>query len=262
MCNHLTNFAILADVIDVGMDGAGGLNGAIGGPGGGLFSTVDPLMQWLIYGSIIVSAALATFALISQRLRCSSGAFVKSSRSVVGQNQCICVLAVQLLFGVAISLSETSWLCGFTAAFLHCAHLATAAWLFCDAAHLRRTLTQAAAAAASVTTNSSSVGSSGSAAGGGGVAGAVTATSTGDEIILATTASESSADRTARCIWYYLLTYGLTFTVVAIALAIDPGAYTQADCCAWPEAASGALFAVTFVTPIVAFIVVRLLANI
>lgn len=72
-------------------------------------------------------------------------------------------------------------------------------------------------------------------------------TLTSEEILL-------EAEKSSKIIWYYLLTYGLTFTVVAISLAIDPAAYTQADYCIWME--TGPLFYATFVVPIVLFVTV------
>lgn len=50
------------------------------------------------------------------------------------------------------------------------------------------------------------------------------------------------------------MTYGLSFTIVAISLAIDPGSYTQADYCLWTE--SNYLFYLTFVLPIFIYILV------
>lgn len=61
-------------------------------------------------------------------------------------------------------------------------------------------------------------------------------------------------DKSTKFIWYYLMTYGLSFSIVAIALAIDPAAYTQADFGVWMEPTS--LFYCTFVTPILIFVLV------
>lgn len=62
-------------------------------------------------------------------------------------------------------------------------------------------------------------------------------------------------DKSSKIIWYYLMTYGLSFTIVAISLAIDPAAYTQADSCIWME--TNNLFYFTFILPIAVFIAVR-----
>lgn len=73
-------------------------------------------------------------------------------------------------------------------------------------------------------------------------------TLTTEEILLEVEKSSS------KLIWYYLLTYGLSLTVVAISLAIDPAAYTQSDFGVWMEPAG--LFYCTFVTPILIFVLV------
>lgn len=51
-----------------------------------------------------------------------------------------------------------------------------------------------------------------------------------------------------------MFTYGSSFTIVAISLAIDPSAYTQADYCVWMEA--NYLFYFTFVAPVFIYIMV------
>lgn len=61
-------------------------------------------------------------------------------------------------------------------------------------------------------------------------------------------------EKSSKMIWYYLLSYGLSFTIVAISLAIDPSAYTRADYCVWMDANN--LFYFTFLAPIVCFVVV------
>lgn len=72
-------------------------------------------------------------------------------------------------------------------------------------------------------------------------------TLTTEEIVL-------DVDKSSKIIWYYLMTYGLSFSIVAISLAIDPAAYTQADSCIWME--SNNLFYFTFISPIVIFVTV------
>lgn len=73
-------------------------------------------------------------------------------------------------------------------------------------------------------------------------------TLTTEEILL-------EVEKSSKLIWYYLLTYGLSLTVVAISLAIDPAAYTQSDFGVWMEPAG--LFYCTFVTPILIFVLVN-----
>ncbi|CAD7094067.1 unnamed protein product [Hermetia illucens] len=59
-------------------------------------------------------------------------------------------------------------------------------------------------------------------------------------------------ENSSKLIWYYLLSYGLSFTIVAISLAIDPGTYTQSDFCVLME--PNALFYTTFLAPVVIFV--------
>ena len=72
-------------------------------------------------------------------------------------------------------------------------------------------------------------------------------TLTTEEILL-------EVEKSSKIIWYYLFTYGLSFTIVAISLAIDPAAYTQADYCVWMEGNN--LFYFTFVSPIFIYVMV------
>lgn len=72
-------------------------------------------------------------------------------------------------------------------------------------------------------------------------------TLTTEEILL-------DVEKSSNIIWYYLLTYGLSFSIVAVALAIDPAAYTQSDFGVWMEPTG--LFYCTFVTPVLIFLLV------
>lgn len=72
-------------------------------------------------------------------------------------------------------------------------------------------------------------------------------TLTTEEILL-------EVEKSSKIIWYYMFTYGSSFTIVAISLAIDPSAYTQADYCVWMEA--NYLFYFTFVAPVFIYIMV------
>lgn len=56
----------------------------------------------------------------------------QSHRITIAKNLYACVLVLELLFVVGVSLPESSWLTGFTAAFLHCAFLCTVAWVFVE----------------------------------------------------------------------------------------------------------------------------------
>uniref|UniRef100_A0A1B0G2T9 Latrophilin Cirl n=1 Tax=Glossina morsitans morsitans TaxID=37546 RepID=A0A1B0G2T9_GLOMM len=70
-------------------------------------------------------------------------------------------------------------------------------------------------------------------------------TLTTDDILL-------EVDQTSKVNCYYLLSYGLSFTIVAISSAINPNTYTQNDYCVLMEA--NTLFYVTFITPIMFFL--------
>lgn len=59
-----------------------------------------------------------------------------SNRTTITKNLYVSVLVLQLLFIVGISLPETSWVCGFTAAFMHCAFLCVFAWVFVEGKYL------------------------------------------------------------------------------------------------------------------------------
>lgn len=74
-------------------------------------------------------------------------------------------------------------------------------------------------------------------------------------IILTTEEILLEVENSSRIISYYLVTYGLSFTIVAISLGIDPSTYTiKADACVWME--QNYLFYVTFVLPCCIYILV------
>lgn len=68
-----------------------------------------------------------------------------------------------------------------------------------------------------------------------------------DEILL-------DVDQTAKLNCYYLLSYGLSFSIVAISLAINPSTYTRNDYCVLMD--PNILFYGTFLTPIMCFLMV------
>jgi adhesion G protein-coupled receptor L1 len=73
-------------------------------------------------------------------------------------------------------------------------------------------------------------------------------------IMLTTDDMLLEVEKSSRILWYYFFTYGLSFLIVAISLAINPIAYTQADYCLWMEPQF--LFYSTFLLPIVVFVLV------
>ncbi|XP_017126372.1 latrophilin Cirl isoform X1 [Drosophila elegans] len=192
-CNHLTNFAILMDVVDEHQHS--------------LFTMFDGNMRIFIYISIAICVVFIVIALLTLKL--FNGVFVKSARTSIYTSIYLCLLAIELLFLLGIEQTETSIFCGFITIFLHCAILSGTAWFCYEAFHSYSTLTS-------------------------------------DELLL-------EVDQTPKVNCYYLLSYGLSLSVVAISLVIDPSTYTQNDYCVLMEA--NALFYATFVVPVLIFFV-------
>ncbi|XP_041449113.1 LOW QUALITY PROTEIN: latrophilin Cirl [Drosophila obscura] len=190
-CNHLTNFAILMDVVDEHQHS--------------LFTMFDGNMRVFIYISIAICVVFIVIALLTLKL--FNGVFVKSARTSIYINIYICLLAIELLFLLGIEQTETSIFCGFITVFLHCAILSGTAWFCYEAFHSYSTLTS-------------------------------------DELLL-------EVDQTPKVNCYYLLSYGLSLSVVAISLVINPSTYTQNDYCVLMEA--NAVFYATFVAPVLIF---------
>ncbi|KAJ6633435.1 Latrophilin Cirl, partial [Pseudolycoriella hygida] len=188
MCNHLTNFAILMDIVDDANQS--------------LLSFWDGNLRIMIYVSIAICIIFIVIAFLTLRL--FNGVFLKSNRTTIYKNLYICLLVVEALFLFGIEQNETNLFCGFTTAFLHCAFLCAIAWVFFEGYQLYVTLTT-------------------------------------EEILL-------EVEKSSKIIWYYMFTYGLSFTIVAISLLIDPNSYTQANQCVWMEA--NYLFYFTFVAPV------------
>ncbi|EDW31552.1 GL10904 [Drosophila persimilis] len=190
-CNHLTNFAILMDVVDEHQHS--------------LFTMFDGNMRIFIYISIAICVVFIVIALLTLKL--FNGVFVKSARTSIYINIYICLLAIELLFLLGIEQTETSIFCGFITVFLHCAILSGTSWFCYEAFHSYSTLTS-------------------------------------DELLL-------EVDQTPKVNCYYLLSYGLSLSVVAISLVINPSTYTQNDYCVLMEA--NAVFYATFVAPVLIF---------
>uniref|UniRef100_A0A1I8QC19 Latrophilin Cirl n=1 Tax=Stomoxys calcitrans TaxID=35570 RepID=A0A1I8QC19_STOCA len=191
MCNHLTNFAILMDVMDDHTHS--------------LFTMFDGNMRILIYVSISICLIFIVIALLT--LKIFNGVFIKSARTSIYRSIYICLLFVEILFLIGIEQTETSKFCGFITVFLHCAILTAIAWFCFEAFQSYSTLTT-------------------------------------DDILL-------EVDQTSKVNCYYLLSYGLSLTIVAISLAINPSTYTQNDYCVLMD--TNLLFYVTFVTPVTLF---------
>ncbi|KAH8285331.1 hypothetical protein KR054_007772, partial [Drosophila jambulina] len=192
-CNHLTNFAILMDVVDEHQHS--------------LFTMFDGNMRIFIYISIAICVVFIVIALLTLKL--FNGVFVKSARTSIYTSIYLCLLAIELLFLLGIEQTETSTFCGFITCFLHCAILSGTAWFCYEAFHSYSILTS-------------------------------------DELLL-------EVDQTPKVNCYYLFSYGLSLTVVAVSVVINPSTYTQSDYCVLMEA--NALFYATFVAPVLIFFV-------
>ncbi|XP_068146030.1 latrophilin Cirl [Drosophila tropicalis] len=190
-CMHLTNFAILMDVVDEHQHS--------------LFTMFDGNMRIFIYISIAICVIFIVIALLTLKL--FNGVFIKSARTSIYSNIYICLLAIELLFLLGIEQTETSIFCGFIPVFLHCAILSGTAWFCYEAFHSYSILTS-------------------------------------DELLL-------EVDQTHKVNCYYLLSYGLSLSVVAISLIINPSTYTQNDYCVLME--TNGLFYATFVAPVLFF---------
>ncbi|KAM7341474.1 calcium-independent receptor for alpha-latrotoxin isoform 1-T2 [Cochliomyia hominivorax] len=193
MCNHLTNFAILMDVMD--------------DHNHSLFTMFDGNMRILIYVSISICLVFIVIALLT--LKIFNGVFIKSARTSIYRNIYICLLLIEVLFLIGIEQIDTNIIfCGFTTVFLHCAILTAIAWFCFEAFQSYTTLTT-------------------------------------DDILL-------EVDQTSKVNCYYLLSYALSFTIVAISLAINPSTYTENDYCVLME--TNFLFYATFVAPLMIFL--------
>lgn len=192
MCNHLTNFALLMDVMDEHNHS--------------LFSMLDGNMRILIYISISICLLFIIIALLT--LKIFNGVFIKSTRTSIYRSIYICLFIIEIIFIVGIEQNEASIFCGFTTVFLHCSILCAIAWFCFEAFQSYSTLTT-------------------------------------DDMLV-------DVDQTSKLNCYYLLSYGLSLTIVAISLAIDPSTYTRNDYCLLMEPTI--LFYLTFVTPIFIFI--------
>lgn len=156
---------------------------------------------------------------------------LQSARTSIYSSIYICLLAIELLFLLGIEQTETSIFCGFITVFLHCAILSGTAW-FCYEG--KRTNSPPCVGQEFLIFNLYAAFHSYS-------------TLTSDELLL-------EVDQTPKVNCYYLLSYGLSLSVVAISLVINPSTYTQNDYCVLME--SNSLFYATFVAPVMIFFVV------
>ncbi|XP_025831334.1 latrophilin Cirl-like isoform X2 [Agrilus planipennis] len=115
LCDHLTNFAILANVqptyYPVGQQMA---------------------LQIITYiGCIIAIICLAITLLTFHLFR-----GIKSDRTTIYFNICVCLLVVELLFVIGVGQTDSELACRIIAAFLHYFILCTFIWMFFEGFHL------------------------------------------------------------------------------------------------------------------------------
>ncbi|KAF5284109.1 hypothetical protein FQA39_LY17100 [Lamprigera yunnana] len=108
-CDHLTNFAILMDVHSTYLP-----------PGHQI------ALQIITYVGCIISIVCLILAIITFQLFRG----LKSDRTTIHCNLCICLLIAELLFLIGIDQTENRLGCGIIAAFLHYFFLCAFVWMF------------------------------------------------------------------------------------------------------------------------------------
>ncbi|XP_031336260.1 latrophilin Cirl [Photinus pyralis] len=108
-CDHLTNFAILMDVHSTYL------------PAGHQIA-----LQIITYVGCIISVVCLVLAIITFQLFRG----LKSDRTTIHCNLCVCLLIAELLFLVGIDQTDNRLGCGFIAAFLHYFFLCAFVWMF------------------------------------------------------------------------------------------------------------------------------------
>ncbi|XP_034251519.1 latrophilin Cirl-like isoform X2 [Thrips palmi] len=110
-CEHLTNFAVLMDV----------------------HSTLLPqvhqaALQVITYVGCVISVVCLVLAILTFQLFRG----LKSDRTTIHKNLCICLLLGELLFLAGIGRTDTPILCGVVAGLLHFFFLCAFAWMFLE----------------------------------------------------------------------------------------------------------------------------------
>ncbi|XP_017774015.1 PREDICTED: latrophilin Cirl isoform X3 [Nicrophorus vespilloides] len=115
LCNHLTNFAILMDVRSVYLP-----------PGHQL------ALQIVTYVGCIISVICLILAIITFQLFRG----LKSDRTTIHSNLCVCLLIAEVLFLAGIGRTENQIACGVIAAVMQYVFLCAFAWMFFEGFHL------------------------------------------------------------------------------------------------------------------------------
>ncbi|XP_066588613.1 latrophilin Cirl-like isoform X1 [Prorops nasuta] len=110
-CNHLTNFAVLMDVHAVRLD-----------------ITHQFALQIITYIGCIISVVCLVLAILSFQLFRG----LKSDRTTIHKNLCVCLLIAEILFVCGIGQTNQRIVCGVVAGLLHFFFLCAFAWMFLE----------------------------------------------------------------------------------------------------------------------------------
>ncbi|XP_018398938.1 PREDICTED: latrophilin Cirl-like [Cyphomyrmex costatus] len=110
-CNHLTNFAVLMDVHAVRLDIAH-----------------QVALQIITYIGCIISVVCLVLAILTFQLFRG----LKSDRTTIHKNLCVCLLIAEVLFVCGIGQTNQRIVCGIVAGLLHFFFLCAFAWMFLE----------------------------------------------------------------------------------------------------------------------------------
>ncbi|XP_046745914.1 latrophilin Cirl isoform X2 [Diprion similis] len=110
-CNHLTNFAVLMDVHAVKLDTAH-----------------QVALQIITYIGCIISVICLVLAILTFQLFRG----LKSDRTTIHKNLCVCLLIAEVLFVCGIGQTDQRIVCGVVAGLLHFFFLCAFAWMFLE----------------------------------------------------------------------------------------------------------------------------------
>ncbi|XP_015596630.1 latrophilin Cirl isoform X3 [Cephus cinctus] len=110
-CNHLTNFAVLMDVHAIKLDIAH-----------------QVALQIITYIGCIVSVICLVLAILTFQLFRG----LKSDRTTIHKNLCVCLLIAEVLFVCGIGQTNQRIVCGVVAGLLHFFFLCAFAWMFLE----------------------------------------------------------------------------------------------------------------------------------
>ncbi|CAD6244270.1 GSCOCG00013317001-RA-CDS [Cotesia congregata] len=110
-CNHLTNFAVLMDVHAVKLD-----------------MTHQVALQIVTYVGCIISVVCLVLTIMTFQLFRG----LKSDRTTIHKNLCVCLLIAEVLFVCGIGQTDQRIVCGVVAGLLHFFFLCAFAWMFLE----------------------------------------------------------------------------------------------------------------------------------